>query len=160
MAETPEPYPWTRRENETEVAYEAFRTYLNQGAERSLANTSKAVGKTAGLMERWSQTHEWKARVLAYDRHMDAASTDGLAEELAAVRNRHLTLSEKLLDHLDARLDYYIAGNQDPSVRWTQAFSAATKAQEAALRMRETGKESGMLEKAMAILEELARNGQ
>jgi hypothetical protein len=86
---------------------------------------------------------------------MDTAATDGHAEEMRKVRQGHLALSDKLLDHLNNRLDEYIQTNADPSVRWTQAFSAATKAQESALRMKEQGKESGMLERAIEMLERL-----
>lgn len=160
MAEKQEPYPWVRSDGESEIAYEAFRTYLNQGRDRSLSSAGNALGKSLSLMERWSHKYKWRDRVLAYEQHMDSASTDGLAAELAAVRNRHMALTDKLLDHLDRRLDHYIASNQDPSVRWTQALSAATKAQEAALRLRETGKEAGMLEKALALLETITRNGE
>lgn len=160
MAEANEPYPWVRQDDETEVAYEAFRTYLNLGSRRTMRLTAETVGKNPSLMERWAQRHDWRERARAFDRHMDSAETDGLAEELARVRNRHMELTNKLLDHLDHRLDHYIQTNQDPSVRWTQALSAATKAQEAALRLRETGKEAGMLEKALGLLEAITRDGK
>jgi len=150
-----DPYPWTRREGESEPAYDAFRMYLNMGADRTYEKVSEQSQKSTALIAKWGRLNKWRARVLAYDQHMETAATDGHAEEMRRVRQGHLQLSEKLLDHLDRRLDEYITANADPSVRWTQAFSAATKAQEAALRMKETGKESGMLERAIEMLERI-----
>lgn len=152
---TDEPYPWTRRDNESAPAYEAFRIYLNMGAERSITEVAQEVDKARQVIGRWSSEHDWVERVRAYDRHMETASTDGHADELRRVRGRHLELSERLLDHLATRLTEFEATNTDPSVRWTQAFSAATKAQEAALRMKAEGKEAGLLERVLANLERL-----
>lgn len=155
MTEGPQPYPWTRREDESTPAYDAFRTYLNMGTERSTAAVARELGKSKTLMDRWSGTHSWADRVRAHDDYLMTAETDGHAEELARVRNRHMALADKLLDHLDRRLDDFIEHNQDPSVRWTQAFSAGTKAQESATRMREQGKESGLLEQILAKVQKL-----
>lgn len=157
MAEK-DPYPWTRRDNETDPAYDAFRTYLNMGRERNTRSVAQILGKSRQIIEGWSSRHEWVSRIIAYDRHMETASTDGHAEELKRVRGRHMDVSKKLLDHLDQRLDHYIASNQDPSVRWTQAFSAATKAQEAALRMREDSQQHGALERAIELLARMEEN--
>lgn len=158
MTETPEPYPWTRREDETTPAYEAFRAYLNMGGSRSTANVARELGKTKTVMDRWSSMHAWVERARAYDSYLMTAETDGHAEELARVRNRHMALADKLLDHLDNRLDDFIENNQDPSVRWTQAFSAGTKAQESATRLREQGKESGVLEQILAKIQKLEQD--
>jgi len=152
---TDEPYPWTRRDEESTPAYEAFRVYLNLGPSRTVRKVAQELDKSTTVVGQWSSRNEWGARVLAYDRHMETASTDGHADELRRVRGRHLELSERLLDHLANRLTEFEATNTDPSVRWTQAFSAATKAQEAALRMKAEGKEAGLLEKVLANLERL-----
>lgn len=154
MAEDREPYPWTRRDGETDVAWEAFGVYLRQSP-RSQAKAAEALGKSTTVINKWAQKYSWVERATAYDRYLETAATDGLAEELVRVRTRHLSLADKLLDHLERRLDDYIAMNADPSVRWTQAFGAATRAQEVAVRLRETKKESGLLERAMELLERL-----
>lgn len=155
MTEGHDPHPWTRREEETTPAYDAFRTYLNQGGSRSTANVAQELSKSKTQIDRWSGQHSWVERARAYDSYLMTAETDGHAEELARVRNRHMALADKLLDHLDHRLDDFIEKNQDPSVRWTQAFSAGTKAQESATRMREQGKESGLLEQILAKVQRL-----
>lgn len=155
MTEGQQPYSWTRREDETTPAYEAFRAYLNLGGKRSLLNVAQELSKSEQMLKRWSAQYSWVERARAYDSYLMVAETDGHAEELARVRNRHMALADKLLDHLDRRLDDFIEHNQDPSVRWTQAFSAGTKAQESATRMREQGKESGLLEQILAKVQKL-----
>lgn len=155
MTEGQQPYSWTRREDETTPAYEAFRAYLNLGGKRSLLNVAQELSKSEQMLKRWSAQYSWVERARAYDSYLMVAETDGHAEELARVRNRHMALADKLLDHLDRRLDDFIEHNQDPSVRWTQAFSAGTKAQESATRMKEQSKESGVLEQILAKVQKL-----
>lgn len=155
MTEGQQPYSWTRREDETTPAYEAFRAYLNLGGKRSLLNVAQELSKSEQMLKRWSAQYSWVERARAYDSYLMVAETDGHAEELARVRNRHMALADKLLDHLDRRLDDFIEHNRDPSSGWTQAFSAGTKAQESATRMREQGKESGLLEQILAKVQRL-----
>lgn len=155
MTEGQQPYSWTRREDETTPAYEAFRAYLNLGGKRSLLNVAQELSKSEQMLKRWSAQYSWVERARAYDSYLMVAETDGHAEELARVRNRHMALADKLLDHLDRRLDDFIEHNRDPSSGWTQAFSAGTKAQESATRMREQGKESGLLEQILAKVQKL-----
>lgn len=155
MTEGQQPYSWTRREDETTPAYEAFRAYLNLGGKRSLLNVAQELSKSEQMLKRWSAQYSWVERARAYDSYLMVAETDGHAEELARVRNRHMALADKLLDHLDRRLDDFIEHNRDPSSGWTQAFSAGTKAQESATRMKEQGKESGLLEQILAKVQKL-----
>lgn len=129
MADDTTPYPWTRRERESSSAYADFQAYLHLGAKRTLSRTAEVVGKSQPFMEELSQRNDWAARGRAYDSYLLKAEMDGHGEELARVRNRHLQLADKLLDHLNDRLDHFIRTKDDPSIRWTQAFVAATKAQ-------------------------------
>ena len=55
---------------ESDKAFAAFSVYLSQGAERSLAKTAAKLGRSKGLMERWSTKFDWPARVTAYNGHM------------------------------------------------------------------------------------------
>lgn len=157
-------HAWTRRDDESTPAYGAFRTYLTQGADRSTANTAREVGKSKTQMDKWSALYGWVERARAYDSYLMTVETDhhaekmahiraGRAEELARIRTRHTALADKLLDHLDKRLDSFIELNRDPSSGWTQAFSAGTKAQESATRMHEHHAESGVLEQILAKIQ-------
>jgi hypothetical protein len=152
VTESNEPYPWTRRQGESNPAYEAFRVYMT---ERSTTKVAEQLGKSVTLTTRWCTDHDWVERVTAYDRHLVTAETDGHAEELARVRSRHLNITDKLLDHLEANMDRWPAGH-DPSIRWTQAYGAATKAHQAALQMKNDAKGEGVLEQILAKIERLA----
>lgn len=149
-------YPWLRITGETDTAYDAFRVYLRRSP-RSQAKAAEELGKSVTVINRWAHRYRWVDRATAYDRYVEMGATDGLVDEMVRVRSRHLAVADKLLDHLDRRLDHYIATNQDPSVRWTQALAAAAKVQEVALRLKDNKKESGMFERALELLERLER---
>ena len=67
---------WDKQETETNRAYNAFRTYRNMGALRSLR---KAATEFYGIISvskvnvflRWSSKHNWVARCGAYDVEQD-----------------------------------------------------------------------------------------
>jgi hypothetical protein len=132
-----ETYPWTRGEGESSPAYAAFREYMLLGAEnRSLDETVRVVGKSRSLLSRWSQKFDWVGRASAYDTYMTTARVDGEADAYSRVRNRHLDVAEKLLDHLAESMLLWKPGH-DPSIRWTSAFTAAAKVQQTALTLKE-----------------------
>lgn len=150
-------HPWMRQEGESTPAYEAFRSYLRL---RNVGKVCEDLGKSISLIGKWCAEKDWVERTRAYDNHVASAEVDQFAEELAKVRNRHLVLTEKLLDHLDTRLDQMIAANTDPTVRWTQAFVAATKAQIDAVRLREANTPtSDKLEAVLGKVAELVEAG-
>lgn len=124
---------WVRQPWESEPAYTAFRAYQRL---RNLEKVANELGKNIAHIRGWSASHLWRVRITAMDNHVATAEVDSYAEELAKVKNRHMQLTDKLLDHLNWLLDQYIAKRAEVSVRWTQAFVAATKAQEAALKLR------------------------
>ncbi len=55
---------------ESAKAFAAFSLYLNLGAERSLAAVGQKLGKSVGLIERWSAKFDWPARVAAHGAHL------------------------------------------------------------------------------------------
>lgn len=126
-------HPWVRQEWESPPAYDAFRAYQRT---RNVTAVAEEIGKSMSLVTKWSADHRWIERVRHMDNHVATSEVDGHAEDFARVKNKHMALADKLLDHLDTLLNGFIARGHDPSVRWTQAFIAATKAQEAALKLR------------------------
>ena len=75
-------YAFEQRPNESARAFAAFSAYLSMGAERSLALVARNLGKSTGLMERWSRIHHWNARVRAHSQHLAAVeheATEALA---------------------------------------------------------------------------------
>lgn len=130
-------YPWTRRETESTPAYEAFKVYLFQGADRGIEKAAVEAGRARSLFGRWSKQHGWNARACAYDSYMTTAAVDGMTDQITQVRNKHLDVASKLLDHLLDSMSRW-KPDYDPSLRWTTAFTAAAKVQQTALTLRET----------------------
>lgn len=93
---TDEPYPWFRRETETEVAFEAFRVYRDMGTSRSTRAVAHSLGKSAQLITRWSSTHHWVERARAYDNHRDAEHLDATAAQEDELLGRLLDSAELL----------------------------------------------------------------
>ena len=130
-------YVWTRRKTETDPAYQAFKTYLDMGPDRSLSKLAARLNKSMQLFAGWSSKHEWVARVHAYDTYVATADTDGLIHQLAESRDKNLALMDKLRDHLSDRLDRFIERDQDPSTLWTNALTAMAKVEQNSLLMGE-----------------------
>ena len=59
-----------RQPRETSKAFAAFKTYLELGAERSLAAVGERLGKSKVMMERWSRKFDWPGRVAAHGAHL------------------------------------------------------------------------------------------
>jgi hypothetical protein len=158
MTQSDDANPWIRREGESPPAYDAFCTYMNQGGSRSTANVAQTLSKSRTQITRWSAEHEWVERARAYDSYLMTTKTDGHANELARVRSSHLAVSDKLLAHLGNRLDTFIERGQDPPGAWTNAFNACTKAQQAALALREDKAGQGLLEQILTKVQKLERD--
>lgn len=67
------PAPWECQEEETPKQYEAFCVYrdmkkpLDPTSTRSIRQVSEQLGKSEGLLERWSSQNAWVERVAAWD---------------------------------------------------------------------------------------------
>lgn len=62
--------PFEQKPDETAKAFEAFTTYLNLGADRSLAEVARKLRKSEGLIQRWSRRHHWGERVDEHGKHI------------------------------------------------------------------------------------------
>jgi hypothetical protein len=63
-------FAFEQQPRESAKAFAAFSLYLNLGAERSLAVVGQKLGKSVGLIERWSAKFDWPARVQAHGAHL------------------------------------------------------------------------------------------
>ena len=63
MAKPGEQFP-----KESPAAYEAFRVYIEQGADRSTAKVAQALGKSKSLIDRWSSRWSWVVRAQEWDK--------------------------------------------------------------------------------------------
>ena len=83
---------WERGEDETAKAYEAFRTYRDMGASRSLSLVSERIGKSMRLLKKWSVTHGWTSRSIAYDQYIERKSQNTFEKKLEDLNAAHLDM--------------------------------------------------------------------
>ncbi len=55
-------------QNESAKAYAAFMAYCEMGEKRSIEAVGKQLGKSGGLIERWSSRHKWVSRAVEWDK--------------------------------------------------------------------------------------------
>ncbi|MGC3956643.1 MAG: hypothetical protein QM813_01305 [Verrucomicrobiota bacterium] len=79
------PMTFEQQPKESNKAFAAFKTYLELGAERSLAVTGEKLGKSTRMMEKWSRKFDWPARVQAHAAHL--ADIERTSAEAVAVKN-------------------------------------------------------------------------
>ena len=63
-------HAFEQQPKESAKAFAAFKAYLDMGPERSLAAVGQQLGKSVGLIERWSAKFDWTARVQAKAAHL------------------------------------------------------------------------------------------
>jgi hypothetical protein len=68
--------PWDRQPGESIPAFEAFRAYREAGEARSLRQVARELRKSPSLIFRWSSSHAWVARALAWDIDQDALAAE------------------------------------------------------------------------------------
>jgi hypothetical protein len=104
---------WERQGGETSRAYEAFSTYRDLGPARSLAKVGQILGKSTGLMERWSSAHSWVDRVAALEARDEMLRREAVEEHLQAGAEDHAArearIQEKLLEIREQAADQALA---------------------------------------------------
>lgn len=107
--------PWTKREDETQRAYEGFCVYRDLGPERSLQEAhDEFYGEGANnerYMEGWSADFDWVERAHAYDQYLEEQRraeyekemTTGLSHAGARVRKLK-ELHDRLEDEIEENL--------------------------------------------------------
>ncbi len=95
---------WDRSPEESPQAWQAFQVYRDTGAERSLAKTADAVGKSVALMERWSSRHDWVRRADAFDVWLDTRAREDSLARHKRVRHVALETTELAVVQLRERL--------------------------------------------------------
>jgi len=79
------PMTFEQQPKESNKAFAAFKTYLELGAERSLATAADKLGKSKRMMEKWSRKFDWPSRVQAHTAHL--ADIERKSAEAVAVKN-------------------------------------------------------------------------
>lgn len=96
FADTQEPHE--RYPGESPQRWEAFEKYRNQRGRRSLAKVAAELGKSAKLIERWSQLDRWRFRCESYDSYLAKKNTQVLAKYQEQYSARQMKAG-RLLSH-------------------------------------------------------------
>ena len=88
--------PWEQQDGEGTRAFEAFQTYRDMGAERSLVKVARKLGKSSTIVERWSRLWDWVNRVREYDREMDRQAHEQAVKSVRKMTERHVTIAMQL----------------------------------------------------------------
>lgn len=73
---------------ESARAFQAFATYRDLGAERSLERTAQVLSKSSRVLAEWSSKYEWAARARAFDEAAASKASIIALESAADVRAR------------------------------------------------------------------------
>lgn len=76
-------HAWDRQADETDKQFAAFKCYLAMREKRSCAAVGKALGKSAGLIERWCSLNGWRERASAFEAHVSALASEAELKNLA-----------------------------------------------------------------------------
>jgi len=114
------PLAFEQQPRESDRAFAAFSLYLSLGAQRSLAAVGQKLGKSVGLIERWSSKFDWPARVQAQAAHLaivEREAIEALARGKAAewesreqkLRETEWAMHERAIEAAKRGLDAYMA---------------------------------------------------
>jgi len=99
---------WGQLEKETTPAWEAFRLYRDLGPRRSLRIASSEVGKSLGLLSRWSSRHKWVERCAAWDLEQEELRRGARVKAIDDANERHGKLARALLGKAAAELGAHV----------------------------------------------------
>ena len=121
---------WDRLENESSVAYEAFKIYLEM-PDRSLPKVSQKLSKSLTQIKKWSSKFNWVERTAAYDSSIVEETRLSVIEEFKKYTADKLRLSkklylkgEKILDNVDEKRGSYYSASQGIDIAFKLGDSA------------------------------------
>lgn len=115
--------PWDRQPGESAPAYQAFRTYIEMGADRSTADVARELGKSKTLTDRWSGQWGWVERARQWDSLATRAVAEAYQDMAARIADQHERVATKLMSRLEQHLDLLPDGKV-PSQTWSIAHGA------------------------------------
>lgn len=88
--------PWEQQPGESAKAFEAFATYRDLGAERSVRKVSQKLAKNLTTIKDWSVKWSWVERSRAYDRELDRQAREQAVRDVQQMTNRHIRIAMQL----------------------------------------------------------------
>ena len=98
---------WDKIESETELSYEWFCRYRDEGPERSLSKVVQKHNKKEhykSQLAKWSAKYDWVERVKEYDTHLEDMKRKELEDERVIAAKRQAAFSNSLMDILEEQL--------------------------------------------------------
>lgn len=96
--------PWEKQKGESRQAFEAFSTYRDMGAARSLTKVAKKLNKSVTILGRWSGRWNWVERASAWDLELDRQNREAQIEAIKEMSERHtreaMLFQQKVLERL------------------------------------------------------------
>jgi hypothetical protein len=89
--------PWERQRGESAQAFEAFAKYRDYGTLRSIAKVAKLLGKSTGLLHRWSSRWQWVERAACWDDELDKKARQEQISSVKAMYRKHARIAEGML---------------------------------------------------------------
>jgi len=84
---------WERQRGESRQAFQAFTIYRDMGVNRSVAKTSKAIGKAQTMLTRWCSKWRWVERAEAWDAEQDRVKRESRLKAIEDMEERHIKLA-------------------------------------------------------------------
>lgn len=91
-----ETQPWERQPKEGPKPFDAFTIYRDMGKERTLPKVAEQLGKSLGLISRWSSAHNWVERVNAWDDEADRQAAQKQLKDISNARVRQRKQAVKM----------------------------------------------------------------
>jgi hypothetical protein len=112
--------PWERRQNETPTAYQCFLAHRDHKGRRSIKIAAELCGANYGTARNWAVTHEWAARVAAWD----AREARDIESAMEKVRTKSRGI---LLDNADMAAEVILGMIADPTTKQSVRLNACVR---------------------------------
>ncbi len=116
--------PWERQPGEGAKPFEAFCLYRDMGTDRSHTKVAEKLGKSTGLISRWSAAYKWSERCRAYDRNLELIAHKVAVKEYSDMTKRHIRIAMKLQSSAIASLEKLVESKQVMKPRDIKEFIA------------------------------------
>lgn len=109
---------WTRLQNETSKAFQAFEIYRDMGHDRSIQKVGERLAKNPVALARLSKKYDWVKRANAFDAHVGELKARDMAKDIIEMKRRQalqaqsfqeialLPLNE-MMDRVAGKTSYY-----------------------------------------------------
>lgn len=93
MATQAHPEPWARQPAESSEAFEAFVSYRDMGAKRSIRALARHAECNDSHLFEWSQKHQWQKRCAGWDAFLDKQGCAVQVAEVKAMKKRQIKMA-------------------------------------------------------------------